>query len=259
MLGAEVIDFPMKTHCCGGHMTQIGPETAFELIRRLVSSADELKADLMATLCPMCQLNLDAYQAEANRYFGTDYQMPVIFFTQLMGLAFGMEPGELGFGLELVSAKKALEKIGADPPETPAAKPRPRRPEGLPMPAPLCFGGCRLTASYANFYITNAAVLVPTFNDPNDRVALGILGEAPKLDPKLLSRFPVGYRPGADLMSSYRGLVPKPPRPCPSCWGGSERIRPTPPWRHPVWQQLFKTKNLIRGTCAAVRRHGGAS
>jgi agmatine deiminase len=47
----------------------------------------------------------------------------------------------------------------------------------LPMPAPLCFGGCRLTASYANFYITNAAVLVPTFNDPNDRVALGILGE----------------------------------------------------------------------------------
>ena len=47
----------------------------------------------------------------------------------------------------------------------------------LPMPAPLTFGGCRLPASYANFYISNAAVLVPTFNDPNDRVALGILGE----------------------------------------------------------------------------------
>ena len=47
----------------------------------------------------------------------------------------------------------------------------------LPMPAPLHFAGCRLPASYANFYISNAAVLVPTFNDPNDRVALGILGE----------------------------------------------------------------------------------
>ena len=47
----------------------------------------------------------------------------------------------------------------------------------LPMPAPLFFGGCRLPASYANFYISNGAVLVPTFNDPNDRVALGILGE----------------------------------------------------------------------------------
>ncbi len=47
----------------------------------------------------------------------------------------------------------------------------------LPMPAPLYFDGMRLPASYANFYICNAAVLVPTFNDPNDRVALGILGE----------------------------------------------------------------------------------
>jgi agmatine deiminase len=47
----------------------------------------------------------------------------------------------------------------------------------LPMPAPLYFEGVRLPASYANFYITNSAVLVPTFNDPNDRVALGILGE----------------------------------------------------------------------------------
>jgi agmatine deiminase len=47
----------------------------------------------------------------------------------------------------------------------------------LPMPAPLYFDGERLPASYANFYISNAAVLVPTFNDPNDRVALGILGE----------------------------------------------------------------------------------
>ena len=47
----------------------------------------------------------------------------------------------------------------------------------LPMPAPLTFAGSRLPASYANFYISNAAVIVPTFNDPNDRIALGILGE----------------------------------------------------------------------------------
>jgi agmatine deiminase len=47
----------------------------------------------------------------------------------------------------------------------------------LPMPAPLYFGRDRLPASYANFYVCNAAVIVPTFNDPNDRVALGILGE----------------------------------------------------------------------------------
>ena len=53
-----------------------------------------------------------------------------------------------------------------------------RKPEvvELPMPSPLYFDGVRLPASYANFYICNAAVIVPTFNDPNDRVALGILG-----------------------------------------------------------------------------------
>jgi agmatine deiminase len=45
------------------------------------------------------------------------------------------------------------------------------------MPAPLLFAGRRLPASYANFYISNAAVLVPTFNDPADRVALGVLAE----------------------------------------------------------------------------------
>ena len=54
-----------------------------------------------------------------------------------------------------------------------------RKPEvvELPMPSPLYFDGVRLPASYANFYVCNAAVIVPTFNDPNDRVALGILGE----------------------------------------------------------------------------------
>ncbi len=65
--------------------------------------------------------------------------MPVLFFTQLMGLAFGIPAAELGFGAELVSARNVLEALGVEaPPETPPAPPRrPRKPEGLPMPAPL--------------------------------------------------------------------------------------------------------------------------
>jgi len=145
-LGAEVIDFPLETQCCGGHMPQIGPDTAFELIRRLVSAADEYQADLMASICPMCQLNLDAYQGEMNHHFGTHYQMPIVFFTQLMGLAFGLDAKELGFGLELVSAKQALAKIGVEAPEPVAAGPaRPRRPEGLPIPRPLPMKGPNAT------------------------------------------------------------------------------------------------------------------
>ena len=137
-LGAEVIDFPLKTECCGGHMTQIGPETAFELIRRLIVAAEDHKADLMATVCPMCQINLDAYQGEMNRFFRTNHQMPIIFFTQLMGLAFGLDAKELGFGFEIVSAKKAIAKIGVEIPEQKSSGPaRPRKPDGLPMPKPL--------------------------------------------------------------------------------------------------------------------------
>ena len=136
VLGCEVIDFPLKTHCCGGHMTQISPATAFELIRRLISSADQYKADMMVTLCPMCQMNLDAYQGETNHYFHTNYHMPIMFFTQLIGLAFGKDPQDLGFGKELVDARQALSRIGVEVPEEapPTRKPKRTKKQGLPMP-----------------------------------------------------------------------------------------------------------------------------
>lgn len=138
-LGAEVVDFPVKTHCCGGHMTQISAPVAYELIRRLLYAADQYEADIMVTLCPMCQLNLDAYQDDANKHFRTNYTMPIVYFTQLMGLAFGHDPAELGLGREFVNTAPALAKIGVEvPEELPAAKPRARRDDpSLPMPQPL--------------------------------------------------------------------------------------------------------------------------
>jgi heterodisulfide reductase subunit B len=78
-------------------------------------------------------MNLDAYQGEANRHFGTKYHMPIVFFTQLMAVAFGIEPKQVGFGLELVSAKNALARIGVEVPQSTAAA-KPKKPEGLPMP-----------------------------------------------------------------------------------------------------------------------------
>lgn len=133
-LGADVIDYPLTTECCGGHMTQIGPETAFELIRRLVADADERGAQMMATVCPMCQMNVDAYQNEMNHYFGTDYHVPILFFTQLMGLAFGRQPEELGIGVELVSSRNALANIGVEVPVTQEPAAPKKKDEGLPMP-----------------------------------------------------------------------------------------------------------------------------
>jgi heterodisulfide reductase subunit B len=134
-LGAQVVDFPLKTHCCGGHMTQISEATGFELIRRLVKGAMDSGADMIVTICPMCQLNLDAFQGAMNRYFKTDMKIPVLYFTQLMGLAFGMDPAQLDVGAELVDARPALAKIGVELP--PPAEPAPRRrrdDKSLPMP-----------------------------------------------------------------------------------------------------------------------------
>jgi heterodisulfide reductase subunit B len=108
-LGAEVVDYPVKAHCCSGHMTQISENQAFELIRRLLHSAAEYKADVILCMCPMCQLNLDAYQARVNSHFGTNYRLPIVFFTQLVGLAFGVEPKRLGFGKELVAAEPVIK------------------------------------------------------------------------------------------------------------------------------------------------------
>lgn len=133
-LGATVVDFPLKTHCCGGHMTQISESTAFELIRRIVHNADEYEADLIVTICPMCQLNLDAYQPQMNRALGTRYNVPVLYFTQMMGLAFGFPPESLGIGSELVDARQALSRIGREAEEAPY-RPKRRDKQALPMPS----------------------------------------------------------------------------------------------------------------------------
>jgi heterodisulfide reductase subunit B len=144
-LGAEVIDFPLKTACCGGHMTQIGPDTAFELIRRLIASADEYQADVLVALCPMCQMNLDAFQGQMNGYFHTNYHIPILFFTQLMGLAFGEKSEKLGFGSEFVSAHEAMKRIGIHTPVPDVTKPAPKKPAGLPMPPPHARVGQKVT------------------------------------------------------------------------------------------------------------------
>ncbi len=112
-LGAEVVDYPVKAHCCGGHMTQISEPQAFELIRRLLQNAKDYEADVILCMCPMCQLNLDAYQSRVNSYFNTNFNIPIIFFTQLLGVAMGIEPRKLGFGKEIVSAEPVLRKLKA--------------------------------------------------------------------------------------------------------------------------------------------------
>ncbi|MCA9949771.1 MAG: CoB--CoM heterodisulfide reductase iron-sulfur subunit B family protein [Anaerolineales bacterium] len=131
-LGADVVDFSLKTACCGGHMTQISETVALGLIRRLLKNAVDAQADVIVALCPMCQLNLDAYQEQVNQHFAADYHIPVLYFTQLIGLAMGISQEQLGFGREFVDAAPALGKIQAEPRKEKKRK-RPST-QALPMP-----------------------------------------------------------------------------------------------------------------------------
>jgi heterodisulfide reductase subunit B len=122
-LGADVVEYPAKAHCCGGHMTQISEPQAFELIRRLLQCATDREADVIACMCPMCQLNLDAYQGQVNGHFHSSFHVPIVFFTQLVGLAFGIEPKKLGFGKEIVPAEAVIQQRWS--PATSGAVPQP--------------------------------------------------------------------------------------------------------------------------------------
>ncbi len=104
-LGAAPVYFPMKTRCCGGMLMTTFPEVCLELVKELLACAAENGAECILTTCPMCQVNVEAYQDRVNKAFGTHYQMPVLFFTQLLGLALGCGEDALGLGRNLIPLK----------------------------------------------------------------------------------------------------------------------------------------------------------
>jgi len=107
-LGAEATPFPLKARCCGGSLIISEEDLALGLIHKLLDSASSSGAEIVITVCPLCQTNLDVYQGRVNKRFNTSFSLPVLFFTQLMGLAFGLEGEALGLEKCIVSAKKVL-------------------------------------------------------------------------------------------------------------------------------------------------------
>ncbi len=103
-LGATPTYYPMKTICCGGSLMGTREEVALRLCRNLLLCAQQGGADCIAVTCPLCQMNLDAYQARINATYQTNFELPVIYFTQLMGIAFGLPAEQLGLGRGVVSA-----------------------------------------------------------------------------------------------------------------------------------------------------------
>ncbi len=109
--GAEAVAYDSKTNCCGGSVAVMKPEKTLHLMEKILNSAKQAGADVISTPCPLCQTNLEMYQDSINKKFGTDYNFPVVFPTQLMAVAFGMEAKkDAGLHRQTIRAEK-LEKM----------------------------------------------------------------------------------------------------------------------------------------------------
>jgi len=109
-LGAEAVYYPDKTRCCGASLVITDESVMMEMAKGLLVTAKNMQADCLATLCPMCHLNLDAKQRDIESHFGVRFGLPVLYLTQLIGVAFGLDPKELGLNRNLVSPMKLLQK-----------------------------------------------------------------------------------------------------------------------------------------------------
>jgi len=109
-LGAEPVDWNMKTFCCGVVFALTQTKVVLELTRKILADAVSAGADAISVGCPLCHANLDGRQAQINKKFGTDFNIPIFYFTELMGLAFGIEAKELGVHRHLTPVEEFLKE-----------------------------------------------------------------------------------------------------------------------------------------------------
>jgi len=111
-LGAEAVPYPAKTKCCGGAVLLSHTHVAVDLTSKVLLAAKEAGADCISLACPMCHVALDAYQSQAEKVLGTRLDLPILYFSQLMALAMGVEKERLGFKRHIVSPTSLLERLG---------------------------------------------------------------------------------------------------------------------------------------------------
>lgn len=90
-LGAEAVPFPKKIRCCGSGIFLPEIDYCMELVKNILEDAVRHGAELVSSVCPMCAMNLEMYQDRINRKYGTDFDIPIVYLTQLMAVAFGMD------------------------------------------------------------------------------------------------------------------------------------------------------------------------
>ena len=111
--GAKVVDYAFKTRCCGGSQTGTIPDVGLDLVHQLLREAKDSGADVIATVCPLCQFNMEAYQDRIQDRYGLG-PIPVVYITQIIGAALGIPANELGLDKCIVPAADLLTRRTAD-------------------------------------------------------------------------------------------------------------------------------------------------
>ncbi len=102
-LGTTCLNWSYKTECCGASLMMTQTDVALEMTEKVLRNAQEVGADAVVVVCPFCHANLDTRQEQIAQRFGRKYHMPVIYLTQLMGVAFGLSPKEVAMDKHFVS------------------------------------------------------------------------------------------------------------------------------------------------------------
>lgn len=110
--GAENVDFPLKTACCGGAHTLSDSDTSTKLCANILQAADASGAEVVATECPTCHSGLEMHQIRAEKRFGIKTKVKIVYFTQLLGLALGLSQRTVGLQENVSNAMDFLYDKG---------------------------------------------------------------------------------------------------------------------------------------------------
>jgi len=108
--GAENVDFPLKTACCGGAHTLSDSDTSTKLVLNILQAAEASGADVIATECPTCHSGLEMHQVRAEKRFGKKTNVKMMYFTQLLGLALGIGPRKLGIHTNISDSSDLIKQ-----------------------------------------------------------------------------------------------------------------------------------------------------
>jgi len=108
--GEPIRDYEKKVSCCGGALAFSEPDKSFNLIKPILESAMDHGADMIVTPCPVCQMNTEVYQDKINDKFGTKFNIPVVYYSTIMSVAFGRSAKDAALDGQVIPAEK-LEKI----------------------------------------------------------------------------------------------------------------------------------------------------